>query len=379
MDLVIDKPSQITPSSPKGVGCNAQAGNLHSESPRNRPGTPQRMIQNLITGRSISPFRSIASGGSGLLGRTGSLRSSSKECKRKSKLTQSNDIAQKEFAGKPAATYDQPATSEIARQPSRRVSSNELKSSSNTSSPLAKSTKPLSETDSERTLAVSSPGLSSPTGALSIDNIEDEDLASTRSVTPFEDLVNSQVSQSTEATQATIWEDLPENLRLMRVAQRNGIKVIDFAFEGPKREGVIEDWAWEGGAACKGFGIGIGGGAYGGPLKKYRPPPVERPPTPPEDDEMDIDRPTFSWGPHNLFSPSPVRPFAVSPRIFVSAPSSADMNTGTAGIKEPKQSPTFARFGPFESTETSLKRDRSAASAEPDKSECSPFKKRLIG
>lgn len=86
----------------------------------------------------------------------------------------------------------------------------------------------------------------------------DEDLDSTRTPSLFEDMDNSQLTTSTDASEPR--EDLPESLRLMRVAQRRGIKVVDFAFEGPKREGAIEDWAWEGGAACKGFGIGFGGG-----------------------------------------------------------------------------------------------------------------------
>jgi len=128
----------------------------------------------------------------------------------------------------------------------------------------------------------------STTSTLSVE-IDDEDLISTRSPSPFEDMMDSQMTMSSGTEPVS--EDLPEGLRLMRVVQRHGVKVVDFAFEGPKRHGVVEDWAWEGGAACKGFGIGFGGGAYNGVLKKYRPPPKEMPEDPEEDDRMMVDKP----------------------------------------------------------------------------------------
>jgi len=159
--------------------------------------------------------------------------------------------------------------------------------------------------------------------------IDEEDLSSTRSPSPFEDMTDS---RATSGTAETILEDLPEGLRLMRVAQRHGIKVVDFAFEGAKREGIVEDWAWEGGAACKGFGVGFGGGAYNGVLKKYRPPPKEAPLEEPEEaDRMVIDKP------NSIFS-SKARP----------APLFSDVANGKPPptVERPLNSPGFPRPTP---------------------------------
>jgi hypothetical protein len=197
----------------------------------------------------------------------------------------------------------------------------------------------------------------------------------------------------------------------MRVAQRHGIKVMDFAFEGAKRQGAVEDWAWEGGAACKGFGIGFGGGAYNGPLKKYRPPPKEMPEDPEEDDRMVVDKPhnsTSTYG-QNIFSSRPI-PHRPAP-IF----SGAGIGNGRPPVVErPLNSPGLPRMAPSlsgsdfikylegrraaqtltvdapqhtafppstssSSSDISFKRDRSFGSSEPHPDDCGPFKRRVLG
>lgn len=209
----------------------------------------------------------------------------------------------------------------------------------------------------------------------------------------------------------TIVEDLPEGLRLMRVAQRHGIKVVDFAFEGPKRDGQVEEWAWEGGAACKGFGIGFGGGAYNGALKKYRPPPKERDDD--DDDAMIIDSPPpQDTRPQNIFG-SGSKPAHRPPPIFSGAKaSSVERPFNSPGLNGPQsRSPPqsigvsgsdFMRYleerranevaavaasipqphfhSALTSTDVgSIKRDRSFGSSEPSPDGRSPYKRRVLG
>lgn len=190
-------------------------------------------------------------------------------------------------------------------------------------------------------------------------------------------------------------EDLPEGLRLMRVAQRHGIKVLDFAFEGAKHEGHVEDWAWEGGAACKGFGMGFGGGAYSGALGKYRPPPKEKEEQDEDDDEdaMIIDRPRPSsrsptHRPPPIFSGAKhtnvERPFN-SPGL----PGLPRPTPGVSGsdflryLEERRANQTTSSFAPppnFHSTpDVGFKRDRSFGSSEPSPDDRNPFKKRVLG
>lgn len=241
--------------------------------------------------------------------------------------------------------------------------------------------------------AISSSNSTSTTSTLSVE-IDDEDLTSTRSASPFEDMMDSQLTSSTVTTDPVV-EDLPEALRLMRVAQRHGIKVLDFAFEGSKKEGQIEEWAWEGGAACKGFGIGFGGGAYNGPLKKYRPPPKEMPEDTEDDDNMVIDRPS-TYGTTPSPPPKPAKIFSKPAPIFSGAGINVDRPLNSPGL--PRQAPVtngvsgsdFFRYlqergvvapppQPMMPPEAGFKRDRSFASSEPAKEDCSPFKKRVIG
>lgn len=221
--------------------------------------------------------------------------------------------------------------------------------------------------------------------------------------------MDSQMTMSS-ATEPPVSEDLPEALRLMRVAQRHGIKVIDFAFEGAKRHGVVEDWAWEGGAACKGFGIGFGGGAYNGPLKKYRPPPKEMPEDPEEEDRMVVDKPHNSNSTHgqNIFSSKqPVLPYRPAP-IFSGAgtgngrlpvverplnspglPRKAPSLSGSDFMKYLEErraaqtltvnAPQHPAFAGSSSSDIGFKRDRSFGSSEPHPDDCSPFKRRVLG
>lgn len=226
-------------------------------------------------------------------------------------------------------------------------------------------------------VGVTSPGISSSASTLSVGDM-DEDLLS--------DLGNSQLTASSDAIVQP--EDLPEGLRLMRVAQRRGIKVVDFAFEGLKREGVVEDWAWEGGAGCKGFGIGIGGGAYNGPLKKYRPPPRE--PSPERDDErMVIDPPP---PPPNIFGPKANRPRPISMindtngRVIdrpLNSPPAQSRNDGQPGTLSQSsflqylQEKSMASLAYQDSS--GFKRDRSFAPSDAQENDFNPLKKRFVG
>jgi hypothetical protein len=218
-------------------------------------------------------------------------------------------------------------------------------------------------------VGVTSPGISSSASTLSVDDM-DEDLLS--------DLGKSQLTASSDAINQP--EDLPEGLRLMRVAQRRGIKVVDFAFEGLKREGVVEDWAWEGGAGCKGFGIGVGGGAYNGPLKKYRPPPRE--PSPDRDDERMVTDPPPQLP--NIFSSKANRPRPTSmindtnggviDRPFNSPPTQSLSQSGFLQYLQEKSMASLAY-----QDSSGFKRDRSFTPSDVQENDFSPFKKRFVG
>jgi len=163
----------------------------------------------------------------------------------------------------------------------------------------------------------------------------------------------------------------------------------------------VEDWAWEGGAACKGFGIGFGGGAYNGALKKYRPPPKEMPEDPEEDDRMMVDKPNNYHQKSVFTSKQPPNPHRPAP-IF----SGAGIGNGRPPVIErPLNSPGLPRPAPglsgsdfmkyleerrasqsataasptLASSDIGFKRDRSFASSEPHPDDCGPFKRRVLG
>ncbi|KAG8830816.1 hypothetical protein FRC17_004183 [Serendipita sp. 399] len=418
MSLAVEMPSDIT-SSPSSSSSPFIGGQPAGDSPRPRPSTPSRIIQNIMGGRSLSPFRpSSASSGSGFLSRATSLRSSSSSdsMKKKSK-TESSLKREPSPSSNVLGLHTQPAATPtkiaapIAHSSATAAVSHKTHGIGEKKRPTSMVSlptttmnppqyAPLSANGSPKVVIQPPPpaeGCSEPQ-PIPVEDI-DEEIVSTRSASPLEDLTDSQVTASSEAT---IWEDLPESLRLMRVAQRHGIKVIDFAFEGPKRDGVIEDWAWEGGAACKGFGVGIGGGAYNGVLKKYQPPPKEVPEEAVvEDDRMDIDRPVS-----NIFSPRPqsvigslgsranerIGPNLQSPSAdrttFGSVANRAPNGTNggalsTSGFLQYLQDRKKECGIPF-MTERSdsaagVKRDRSITSLESKIEGGSPVKKRFIG
>ena len=396
----------VSQPSPRTFG--ASSG---TDSPRHRPSTPSRIFQNLIEGgRSLSPFRSSSS--SGFLSRAASLRSPSSDSIKRRSDSKREQLSSRDSAGKDVSVSARrpvsiassspvtgsAATTNLAQSSSSRSQlfssqrSSDAISSSATNSPriLVKPPPPGEGQDQSPSLSTNGSGLPSETSTLSIE--VDEELASTRSPSPFEDMTHSQVTASSENT---INEDLPDSLRLMRVAQRAGIKVLDFAFEGPKREGVVEDWAWEGGQKCPGFGIGFGGGAYNGVLSKYRPPPKDTPPVETDDDEEDhrmvIDRPR-----PNIFSPRPASIIGtlctksferesnkerspLDPKMGVGSPPSwrtsapISSNGFMQFLEERKQA------GAAMLDHSGIKRERSLASAEPAQGEGSPTKKRSIG
>ncbi|KAG8797897.1 hypothetical protein FRC20_003717 [Serendipita sp. 405] len=428
MSLAVEMPSDITssPSSSSSAFIGAQPA---GDSPRPRPSTPSRIIQNIMGGRSLSPFRtSSSSSGSGFLSRATSLRSSSSSdsMKKKTKATTEGIKRENSPSSNVLGLHTQPAAivtsssnlaapiaySSATAAPSHRSPEKGEKKrpvsmiSLSTTTSVTPQKSPLSANESPRVVIQPPPpseGCPEPQPT-PVEDI-DEEIISTRSASPLEDLTDSQVTASSEAT---IWEDLPESLRLMRVAQRHGIKVVDFAFEGPKREGVIEDWAWEGGAACKGFGVGIGGGAYNGALKKYQPPSREVPEEAVvEDDRMEIDRPPVQ----NIFSPRPqsvigslagrtserMGPSLQSPSAgrttFGSAATTANNRAtngngaggalSTSGFLQYLQDRKKEYGLPFATDRSDsaagVKRDRSITSLEPKLEDCSPFKKRFIG
>jgi hypothetical protein len=368
-------------------------------------------MQNIMGGR-VSPFRGASGGASGFLSRSGSTSKDSRN-KRNSQTLDREDSCNDTvmFASKPnnAASAQQRrsggigtiATASLKTTPFPPVLSPVLTQFESTDKTLGS---PMiivqSLSTSDPPLGITSPagGVSSSTSTTSTLSVEidDEDLISTRSPSPFEDMMDSQATMSSGTEPVS--EDLPEALRLMRVAQRHGIKVVDFAFEGAKRHGVVEDWAWEGGAACKGFGIGFGGGAYNGVLKKYRPPPKEMPEDPEEDDRMVVDKANYH---QNVFTskPPPHRPAPIfsgagtgngrpmerplnSPGLPRPAPglSGSDFmkyleeRRASQSVAASVQPPTFAS-----SSDIGFKRDRSFVSSEPHPDDCGPFKRRVLG
>lgn len=313
------------------------------------------------------------------LSRSSSLRSTNSDGNGKKGAVTSNDGAVKDTAERTEKTV------QSATALSGPITTVEHPASAHASkvfnNGLPRAATEQSQPPDQSTLNVSSSGVSSSASTLPVDEM-DEDLDSTRSISPFEDLGKPQ--PTSEATNQP--EDLPEGLRLMRVAQRHGIKVIDFAFDGPKREGVVEAWAWEGGAACKGFGIGFGGGAYSGPLKKYKPPQKEPSPEQ-QEDKMLIDTPPPPPLP-SIFSARPGRPGPISLNDNTYRIIDRPLNSPPAQPRGGMQ-PTLSQSGFLQYLQeranlgckdpSGIKREHPFGSSEAQENEFNPLKKRFMG